>query len=1262
MKALKSWKSWVIILVGVGINLLGRLFALRMDLPLWMDAAGTVIAAVALGPVPGAICGILSSLLSSSGDLLSLPYMLVSAGIGVSVGVLFPKRKSDPFKVVSTGVITGIIAAIISTPINLYIYDGQTGNSWGDELMLMLSNDIQVPVINSFLGEAFVDVPDKVLCVFFAVGLLRLKNLVKKKLSVSTAALLFIPFLAGTLLLSFPINTSAADFGSEYAGSLYDVEKGLEAVEINAITQTNDGYIWIGSYSGLYVFDGYKFRSADLDERIKNVMVLFKDSKGNLWIGTNDSGVACYNPIDDSIVFYNTETGLSSDSIRDITEDTDGNIYIATITQLCRLDTQGNLSVLKEKSFYGLTKLCSSGNSIAGIRGDGFLIIFSGDKIQYVLAGNYTEVAAEESGNFIIGTSSNITGRLYIKDGSTDLMSKHYTGTLAYFNDILYSKSFGGYFVACENGLGFVSDKGTVTNLSTDDFDSSIVNIFIDYQGNVWFASSKQGIKKYSWNPFEDIFSRASLESNVVNSVLVKDGLLYAGTNDGLVTIDLKTYYSVPIPHPNYLKNVRIRNIMCDRNNNIWISTYGPNGLVKMRKDGSLACFTSLAMGTEGDRFRFSVELSDGRIAAASNIGLNFIKGEKVVATLGESDGITTQILSLVEREDGSLLAGSDGGGIFVIENDKVVRTIGAEDGLKTLVVMKIIPCTGGYIYVTSNALYYDNGTEIKRLESFPYSNNYDVFITEDKVAWVLSSGGIYVLDEKDLLEDGEYSYLLLNRSRGLNTSITANSNYVLNGERLYISCTDGVRRISTKNYDSFNNEFEIAISELTAGDTVIKPVNGVYRIPASWGRIQFDVAVMNYSLSNPQIHIFLKGAEDEGVTCYQKNMQMLSFTNLPAGDYELHVQVLDTSGTEVVRDEVFPVTKESRLFERAYFRRYLIFVSVMFVLYVGWAISDFVRNMSNVQRLQQMATKDHLTGLFNKRGAEEVLNETCRNNRGMLAVLDLDSFKPVNDIFGHDMGDQLLMAMAELMKKISGDDDILCRVGGDEFVVFCKDAKEEDIRKNTITLNREILVEAKKILGNDMNIPLGVSVGAVKVTADRGKSYEELFKKADKALYVVKNSGKHDYVVYDPVLFMTEEESDRANISGIAEIRTILGERNKTKKPYKVENERLQDIYRLLVRLGDSSVINSVMIHFAVMGNENRKVTAEVMEIFLEILEESLRSTDVYGYDNHNTAIVIITNTDPDDAEVIIKRINERWNEHPKTQGYSVTYEKEML
>ena len=1261
MKKLRSWESINKILIFICINIIGRQIALQLDLPFWLDAIGTIAAAIELGPIAGALCGMVANLIVSSGDIVAFPYLLVSAGIGVSAYLFYPKHGKNQLKVITAAVGTGLVAALISTPINLIMYDGRTGNAWGDALMDMISRDVQVPVITSFLGEAFVDIPDKALSFLLAAGLrlivVRFVRALKKNGMIAGLILLL-------LMPHFTLEAEAADFGSEYAGILYAEDSGLESMEVNALAQTKDGFIWAGTYTGLYVYDGYRFRLKNIDDRIRNITVLMVDSMDRMWIGTNDSGLACYDVETKELRFFSVEEGLSSNVIRTITEDYQGNIYVGTATQLCRIDTDMNVEVFGGNSYYGISKLASSGKTVAGIRSDGSIVVFSDKRLIYVLGGEFTTVAAENEGNYIVGSSNNFTGRLFFSEGKTDIVSKQYTDELTYYNKILYSKEYKGAFLCCENGIGFLSDKGSLTMLTTDDFSSSVTDVMTDYQGNVWFASNKQGIKKYSWNPFEDIFARSNIRGRVVNSVVVKDGLLYAGTGTGLVTIDLKTYYSVPIPHPELFRNVRIKHIMKDGNNNLWFSTYGKPGLIKMLPDKSVVSFDRDNDAVEGDVFNLTYELSDGRILAASNTGLTFIENDKVVQTLGEYDGIKEQVLCIQEGKGGVIYAGSDGGGIYVIKDGELVSTIDEEENLKTPVVNKIVPCSGGYIYVTSNALYYYNGQAIKRLDAFPYSNNYDVFISETGKAWVLSGNGIYVLDEAELLGDTDYNYLVLNRSRGLHTSITPGSNYCLNGERLYLSCTSGVRRISTNNYDSFNNDYDIRISELRAGDEVVDEAeDGAYYIPATNGRIEFDVAVLNYSLSDPLLHIYLDGAEDEGIWCNQADMKPLTFTNLPYGDYELIVEVLDTAGIDVIRKEIFTVHKESQLFERNYFKLYLAGVVALLIMYIGWIVSSILQNLSNVERLQEEATNDPLTGLYNKRGAKEILEPLCRTEVGILAVFDLDSFKPVNDIYGHDMGDRMLIEFAGILKRTKGEGDILCRIGGDEFVAFYRDMDEEGLKEKSRLYNEEVVKIAKRIMGKDMVIPLGISIGAVEVNKSGPKEdYDLLFKKADRALYMVKNAGKHGCHLFNAESITAQSRYDTDYIMGLDELRKIISERSGSDIAYRADEKSLFDVYRLLMRIKKGSVCDTALLRYNIRTGDNKEVSGVVLEEFYDILKEVLGPTDIYSPDGHGNTLLLLVGKNVEDAGRLSDIIMEKWKADPNSKGLVVNIEKEML
>ena len=197
---------------------------------------------------------------------------------------------------------------------------------------------------------------------------------------------------------------------------------------------------------------------------------------------------------------------------------------------------------------------------------------------------------------------------------------------------------------------------------------------------------------------------------------------------------------------------------MEDADGNLWVSTYGRDGLVEITPEGETVVFRD-GINIMGSRFRFTLQLQNGDIMAASTDGLNFLRDGKLTGKLNATDGLeVTQILTAVEKEDGTILAGSDGDGIYIIRDRKITGHIGAEEGLLSLVVLHIVPCENGYLYVTSNGLYYDEEDgKPQRLSNFPYNNNYDIYIT-DGAAWVSSSAGIFVADLEKLLQGEEYN------------------------------------------------------------------------------------------------------------------------------------------------------------------------------------------------------------------------------------------------------------------------------------------------------------------------------------------------------------------------------------------------------------------------------------------------------------------------------------------------------------------------
>ncbi len=163
-----NFSTAVIVLIPacIGINYIGKLFAQVLKLPLWLDCIGTCIGAILGGPIIGGICGAANNLIYgfTTGDNITLVYALTSLFIGVSVGVMARLGFMETFpKAMITACVGGLAAVIVSTPLNIIYWGGQTGNVWGDAVFAATQASGLPVWLGSLLDELVVDVPDKLI-------------------------------------------------------------------------------------------------------------------------------------------------------------------------------------------------------------------------------------------------------------------------------------------------------------------------------------------------------------------------------------------------------------------------------------------------------------------------------------------------------------------------------------------------------------------------------------------------------------------------------------------------------------------------------------------------------------------------------------------------------------------------------------------------------------------------------------------------------------------------------------------------------------------------------------------------------------------------------------------------------------------------------------------------------------------------------------------------------------------------------------------
>ena len=301
--------------------------------------------------------------------------------------------------------------------------------------------------------------------------------------------------------------------------------------------------------------------------------------------------------------------------------------------------------------------------------------------------------------------------------------------------------------------------------------------------------------------------------------------------------------------------------------------------------------------------------------------------------------------------------------------------------------------------------------------------------------------------------------------------------------------------------------------------------------------------------------------------------------------------------------------------------------------------VANIMQTVEQIQDLKKDAETDKLTGLLNKISSEKALTEACKTGTGALLMIDLDSFKLVNDIHGHAMGDKILVTFADILRSAVRSSDMVGRLGGDEFIAFCYGVHdEESIMQKSKFINEQITDAAKKLMGENMNIPLGASIGCV-----FGTDFSDLFKKADKALYNVKQNGKHGYGIYSE----TTKETETANVATLAQVEMILSERNPESGAFILVFENFRTIYRFLKRTRGFYSKSTCLVVFNIKRHKEggKFSTADAQELFMETLQKTFRSGDVIAKNGNSQILVLLTNTDAQrDIDSAIGRVIKNW------------------
>ncbi len=170
--------------------------------------------------------------------------------------------------------------------------------------------------------------------------------------------------------------------------------------------------------------------------------------------------------------------------------------------------------------------------------------------------------------------------------------------------------------------------------------------------------------------------------------------------------------------------------------------------------------------------------------------------------------------------------------------------------------------------------------------------------------------------------------------------------------------------------------------------------------------------------------------------------------------------------------------------------------------------LSDRVNSVEEFQYMREKAEVDHLTSIMNRGTGEKAVVSLLNNNQlGSFLILDIDDFKSFNDTYGHELGDKVLKKVAQELRDLFDGKDIVCRMGGDEFVVFSLQYTNQETLENAI---HKLQKKLDSVLIDSKKISIKISIGGV-ICNQHNCTFKQVYNISDTNLYNVKNSGKNN-------------------------------------------------------------------------------------------------------------------------------------------------------
>ena len=703
---------------------------------------------------------------------------------------------------------------------------------------------------------------------------------------------------------------------SQYAHRAWQVEDGLPQSSLSAITQTHDGYLWLGTQQGLARFDGVAFDVFDQGStpalQSDWVKVLLEDRAGALWIGMGGGGLVRRHG--ETWTRYTTKDGLAGDVIRALYEDPSGTLWIGTVggglstfdghvftTYTDEDGLPGNKVVAVEGDSSG-TVWVATASGLAGFRNGEIVTRYTQKEGLPADRVNTLEVTA--SGDVWLGTEQ---GLLLLSNGA---FASHVPadGPCASPVEALLEDRSGSLWIGTrDEGLCRLRD-GTFEILSEEDglTHAMVSALYEDREGNLWIGTESGGLNQLTSSKFAAYTTKQGLSSDVVYSVYEdRTGAIWLGTEGGGLN-RIRQGKVTTFTTKDGLSSDIILALAEDRDDRLWVGTF--DGGLCRRDQGGFTCF-DVQDGLGSNFVSAVLEDRQGTLWAATDGGLSrFQKG--AFTTLTTKDGLPSDnIVTLLEDGQGHLWIGTWSGGVSRMDPDGHFTNYAEEAGLSSDNITAFYEDQEGDLWVGTHS----GGLCLWQEERFGcvaerdglHHNDVLQIVEDDKgYLWLGSNQGLsrLRLESAKAYLEGRLDRLtpaLYGRQDGLKTQ-------EMNGgtHPSAIRSQDGRLWFATMQGAAFTRPADLRLNPVLPPVNLLSftvdgeplPLEGALRAPAGSKRFVFQFTAPSFvAPEQVRFRYKLEGYDDRWTEV--QNQRAEHYTNLPPGAYRFRVMASNNDG-----------------------------------------------------------------------------------------------------------------------------------------------------------------------------------------------------------------------------------------------------------------------------------------------------------------------------------------------------------------------------